>query len=99
MTNPDDKTDGVDPRLLCYACGEVHERAKIVKTMDGREVGNYSEEWRRYCEAKYVLKQFRTKRTRMGYLNRIQEIRGEQAMWQLREEMMRLWKWKEEQKK
>ena len=97
--NPDDKTDGGDPRLRCHACGEVHERAKIVTTMDGREMGNYSEEWRLYCQAKYVLKQFRTKRTRQACLNRIKEIRGEQAMWELREEMMRLWKWKEGQKK
>ena len=100
MTNPNEETDGgVDPRLKCHACGEVHERARIVTTVDGREMGNYSGEWRRYCEAKYVLKTFRSKRTRQGYLHRIQEIRVEHAMWELREEMMRLWTWKEGQKK
>ena len=100
MTNPNEETDGgIDPRLKCHACGEVHERAKIVKTVDGREMGNYSGEWRRYCEARYVLKQFRSKRTRQGYLQRIGEIRGPQAAAELRAEMLLLWTWKEGQKK
>jgi hypothetical protein len=76
--NPNEVADGgIDPRLKCYWCGEVHERAKVVTTVDGRQMGNYSEEWRRYHEAKWVLKTYRSKRTRQGYLNRINEIRGE----------------------
>jgi hypothetical protein len=100
MNDPNDETDGgIDPRLKCFSCGEVHERAKIVKTIDGREMGNYQDEWRRYHEAMWVLKKYRSKRTRQAYLSRIAEIRGSQAMADLRAEMMLLWKWKEGQKK
>jgi hypothetical protein len=100
MSNPNDETDGgIDPRLKCFSCGEVHERAKIVTTIDGREMGNYQDEWRRYHEAMWVLKKYRSKRTRQAYLSRIAEIRGPQAMADLRAEMMLLWKWKEGQKK
>jgi hypothetical protein len=62
-------------------------------------MGNYQDEWRRYHEAMWVLKKFRSKRTRQEYLRRIAEIRGERAMHELRNEMMLLWKWKEGQKK
>lgn len=100
MTNPNEETDGgIDPRLRCYSCGEVHERARIVKTIDGREMGNYQDEWRRYHEAMWVLKKYRSKRTRQGYLQRIEEIRGPKAAAELRAEMLLLWKWKEGQKK
>lgn len=98
--NPNEEADGgVDPRLKCHACGEVHEGARIVKTMDGREMGSYSFEWRVYCEANYVLKKFRSKRTRREYLQRIEEIRGEKMMEILRSEMLRIWTYKQEKNK
>lgn len=87
-----------DERLKCYQCGEVHSAAKIVKTVDGREMGNYSFEWRVYCEASYVLKRFRSKNTRRGYLQRIGEIRGEKMVEILKAEMLLLWQWKEKNK-
>jgi hypothetical protein len=90
---------GIDERLRCYACGEVHVRARIVKTIDGREMGNYQDEWRRYYEAMWVLKKYRSKRTRQEYLRRVGEVRGERAMHELRDEMLLLWKWKKGQKK
>ena len=97
---PNDEADGgIDPRLRCHACGEVHERARIVTTVDGREMGSYQDAWRRYHEAMWVLKKYRNKRTRMGYLARVMEVRGPKAMEELRAEMMVLWKWKEGQKK
>ena len=88
-----------DERLRCYSCGEVHEAARIVRTVDGREMGNYSADWFLYNEAVWVLKKYRSKRTRQGYLQRIGEIRGPKAAAELRAEMLLLWKWKEGQKK
>jgi hypothetical protein len=99
MSDPNEVADGgVDPRLKCFACGEVHERARIVKTVDGREMGNYQDEWRRYHEAMWVLKKYRSKRTRQEYLGKVRENRGERAMHELRNEMMLLWQWKQENK-
>ena len=98
--NPNEVADGgVDPRLRCFSCGEVHERARIVKTVDGREMGNYQDEWRRYHEAMWVLKKYRSRRTRQEYLGKVKENRGEEQMQKLRAEMLLLWQWKEEQKK
>jgi len=97
---PNDEADGgIDPRLRCHACGEVHERARIVKTVDGREMGNYQDEWRRYHEATWVLKKYRSRRTRQEYLGKVKENRGEEQMQKLRAEMLLLWQWKEGQKK
>ena len=98
--NPNEVADGgVDERLRCYQCGEVHEAARIVKTVDGREMGNYQDEWRRYHEAMWVLKKYRSKRTRMEYLGKVREHRGEEQMQKLRAEMLLLWQWKEGNKK
>lgn len=83
-----------DPRLVCYSCGAVHRWARLVDLPDGRVVGNYSEDYRRYCEAVAVLKKYRVKRTRQDYLAIVAEKRGTQAMVELREEMLRIWKWK-----
>ena len=100
MVNPNEVADGgVDERLRCYQCGEVHPTARMVKTIDGREMGSYSFEWRVYCEANYVLKKFRSKNTRRGYLQRIGEIRGEKMVEILKAEMLRIWTYKQEQKK
>lgn len=58
-------------------------------------MGSYSEEYRRYHEAKWVLRRFRVKRTRQEYLAKVQELRGQQAMLELREEMLKLWQSKQ----
>ena len=86
-----------DERLKCYACGEVHETARIVTTRDGREMGSYSRQWFMYNEAVWVLKKFRSKKTRQEYLGRVRENRGEAEMNKLRDEMLLQWKWKEGQ--
>ena len=86
----------VDLRLICRACGQVHAGAKLAKTEDGRELGTYSEEWRRYCEAKRVLRK-RTPKALNAYLDKIQELRGVEARIELREEMARLWKHRQSQ--
>lgn len=91
---PNDVADGGDVRLRCHGCGEVHEGARIVRTVDGREMGNYSEQWRRYCEAKWVLKKYRTKNTRRKYLLLVEAARGTEAANELRAEMLLQYEWK-----
>lgn len=61
-------------------------------TIDGRELDTWSEEWRKYCEARHMFKAYRTKKTRQAALSRIEKVRGEPAMLELRAEMFRLWK-------
>ena len=84
-----------DERLRCYACGEVHAGARLVTTIDGRVFGNYQEAWFRYNEAVWVLKTYRSKRTRTGYLDAVEAKRGQAARAALRAEMLRVWEWKQ----
>lgn len=79
-------------------CGDIHPDARLIELPDGRAVGNYSEAWRLYCEAVWVLKKKRSKRTRIEYLDAIAQKRGVQARIDLRAEMMRIWRYKEEKK-
>lgn len=81
--------------LACMACGQVHPAARLVALEYGGKVGNHSEEWRRHCEARWVLKKKRTKNTRQAYLAAVIEKRGEQSARELREEMKRIWIWRE----
>lgn len=83
--------------LACMACGEVHPAARLVALEYGGQVGNYSEAWRRHCEARWVLKKKRTKNTRQAYLAAVIEQRGEPAARDLREEMMRIWRYRNPQ--
>ena len=80
-----------DDRLVCLACGQVHPQARLVSLPDGRQVGNYSETFRLYCEASWVLRKKRTKRTRLEYLDAVAEKRGVEARIALRAEMMAIW--------
>jgi hypothetical protein len=81
-----------DSRLHCLGCGKVHPGAKVVRVPDGREMGTYTEEWRQYCEATWLLRKKRTKHTRQDYLDLVQEKRGVQARLDLREELLIIWK-------
>jgi hypothetical protein len=64
---------------------------------DGRLVGNQSEEWRMYTEAKWAMKlpdrvgPRSKKLTKAGYLVMVQNARGEQAAGKLRALMVKLW--------
>jgi hypothetical protein len=80
-----------DARLACRACGQIHPDARLVALPDGQEVGNYSEAHRRFHEARWVLKRYRVKKTRQGYLERARRARGEDAAHELREEMLKQW--------
>jgi len=86
-----DDSPNPDPRLLCRGCGRLHVGARLVKLPDGREVGSYSEEFRQYNEAAWVLRKKRSRRTRIEYLDAVGEKRGEKARQALRDEMMRIW--------
>lgn len=48
---------------------------RMVTTHDGRQVSNYSEEWRLDCEARYVLN-MPTKAERRHYLHKVEKKRG-----------------------
>jgi hypothetical protein len=48
-----------------------------------------------YYEAAWVLKRYRTKKTRVAYLDAVEEKRGIAARLALREEMMRIWEHKQ----
>lgn len=86
-----DSSSASDERLRCHGCGHIHPNARLVELSDGRVVGSYSEEYRRYCEAVWVLKKKRSKRTRIEYLDGVAEKRGRKAREELREEMLRIW--------
>jgi hypothetical protein len=71
----------------------------LVDLPDGRVVGNYSEEFFLHYEARFVLKKYRSKRTRLAYLDAVEEKRGRAARVALREEMVRIWEHKQIQRK
>lgn len=85
---------GMIDGLVCPACGLTHADARVVELPDGRQVGSYSEQYRLYCEAKWVLKNKRTKNTRRKYLLGVEAERGTQAMQELRAEMLLQYEWK-----
>lgn len=94
-----DSSSESDEALRCRGCGGIHAGARLVNLPDGRRVGNYSEEHRMYYEAAWVLKRYRTKKTRLAYLDAVEEKRGRTARMALREEMMRIWEHKQTQRK
>jgi hypothetical protein len=79
-------------RPSCFACGKVHGHARLVRLPNGRTVGNYSNEYRVYCEAKWVFRKFRSKRTRQLYLQEVAKVRGQAGYDQLYNAMLDIWK-------
>ena len=74
-------------------------RGRDVKLPDGRVVNSWSEEYRRYTEAKTVFKRFKVKKTRQKYLADVLAKRGPQGHQDLYDEMMRIWEWEKVNKK
>lgn len=75
---------------------------RIVTLVDGRQVDDWSEEWRHECEARSVLN-FKSKRARQNYLfgtiddrgkakGGVLQVRGEAACKRLEETILLLWK-------
>ena len=62
----------------------------IIKTVDGRELDSWSEDYRLYCEAKTVLTKFRTNEQRREFLMRIKDKRGVNGYHYIRAEMIKL---------
>lgn len=69
---------------------------RLVELSDGRLVSNYSEEYRLYCEARWLMKKYRTKNTRQKYLADVREKRGLKGYEVLYGELLRQWKHKKE---
>ena len=65
---------------LCYACGQRHDNARMI---DGMWL--QSEEYRRACEARYLLT--KSVRWRQSYLEKVEEQRGNNAKRQLMDDM------------
>ena len=84
-------------RPICFACGQLHPTSRLVHLPDGRAVGSYSDEFRVYCEAKWVFRKFRTKRTRQLYLSQVADVRGQAGYAKLYAAMLDIWKRKNEQ--
>lgn len=84
-------------RPICFACRKVHPTSRLVHLPNGRAVGSYSDEYRLYCEAQWVFRKFRTKRTRQLYLQEVANVRGEAGYDKLYAAMLDIWKRKQEQ--
>lgn len=84
-------------RPICFACRKVHPTSRLVHLPNGRAVGSYSDEFRVYCEAKWVFRKFRSKRTRQLYLKEVARVRGEAGYAKLYAAMLDIWKRKQEQ--
>ena len=88
--------------LACPACGKVHPDAKLITLPDGSIVGNYSEAYRAYTEAKWVLEKLpvtvnrRRKSTpqisRRDYILGVQDRRGQESANELALMVTKLWK-------
>lgn len=79
------------PDMNCLACGQAHAGARIVALADGTPVSSYSEEWRRECEARSILR-LPSLFDRKQRLKALEKTRGKPAVDQLRESMMAVWK-------
>lgn len=88
--------------LACRACGRVHPDAKLITLPDGTVVGSYSNEYRAYTEAKWVLDKLpvtvnrRRKSTpqisRRDYIMSVIDKRGQASANELAAMVTKLWK-------
>jgi hypothetical protein len=88
--------------LACPACGKVHPDAVLITLPDGSIVGSYSEAYRAYTEAKWVLEKLpvtvnrRRKKTpqisRRDYIMAVLDKRGQESADELANNVTKLWK-------
>ena len=83
--------------MTCPVCGRAHPDERMVKLIDGTEVSSYSEEWRRHCEAMWVLDNLpdksnrrlkKPKPSKLEYLSNVRDSRGVKGYEILRREML-----------
>lgn len=80
--------------MTCHACGKEHPGDKLVTLPDGSQASNYSEAYRSWCEAKWVMARLPDKATKTkplskrAYLNGVEQTRGFEAMMALRRHML-----------
>ena len=72
----------------------MESKGTDITTEDGRVMNTYSEDYRRYCEARTVLKRFKVKKTRQKYLAEVYSKRGSEGYQALYDEMMLIWEWR-----
>jgi hypothetical protein len=73
-------------KLICFSCKQMHLNAKVLD-VNGEQMGNYSEEYRNHCEAKWVY--FKAK-NRFQYLANVEKKRGHPAYQKLRNAMLKI---------
>lgn len=73
-------------KLICCSCKQTHLNARLVD-VGGIQMGNYSEEYRVYCEAKWVHAKAKNRGT---YLDDVKRIRGLAAYEKLRTAMLKI---------
>ncbi len=88
--------------MACPACGKVHPDARLITLPDGTVVGSYSEAYRAYTEAKWVLEKLpvtvnrRRKSTpqisRRDYIMAVLDKRGQESADELANNVTKLWK-------
>lgn len=89
-------------QLACRGCGKVHQGARLITLPDGTQVGSYSEAYRAYTEAKWVLEHLpvtvnrRRKSTpqisRREYIEAVKARRGDAAGNELARNVRELWR-------
>ncbi len=77
--------------MLPNVLPEKYRQSKMIKTLDGRILDSYSEEYKLYCGAKYILRKFRVKRTRQNFLRELLEKKGREFHNKFRAEMLRIY--------
>jgi len=84
--------------LRCPVCGELHPNARHIRTEDGRLLALQSEAYTRYCLARWVLRTYRSKRTRQAFLGKWREDKGDAEWARLRGEMLLIYEYRQSQR-
>ena len=86
------KTAADDTRKYCYQCEKVHDWAVVYELFDGRIVGSETKEMAFVNLAYIVLRNRRSKASRVEFLRTFEVKNGKAAKDRLRGEMLKIWK-------
>ncbi len=84
--------EGEQVDASCLACGQVHGHARVVRMLCGERISTFSETFRLFTEARWVLRYYTDKRSRQLYLAEVSKLRGPIAYQQLRDAMTKVYK-------